>query len=74
FYYYGDSNPGKFNVKERRATIRRYSRVLNDVINKGTEKLIYRQKPRVTENSSLSEQGLEYVSYILGTNYTEIKL
>jgi predicted ATPase len=74
FYYYGDSNPGKFNVKERRETIRRYSKTLNKVINTGAEKLIYRRKNRVTENKSLDQQGLEYVSYILGTKYTEIKL
>lgn len=74
FYYYGDSNPVKSNIKERRLTIRRYSRTLNNVINKGTKRLVYQKKQRINENIVLSTQALEYVSYILGTKYTEIKL
>ena len=74
FYYYGDSNPAKSSLKERRLTIRRYSNTLNKVINRRLEKLIYNKKNRVSENISLSDQGLEYVSYILDMKYTEIKL
>lgn len=74
FYYYGDCNPNKSNIKERRQTIRRYSKALNDIINKGIEKRIYRGKNKVTENKVLDTKGLEYISYILGADYSEIRL
>ena len=74
FYYYGDSNPGKSNIKKRRQTIRSSSKTLNNVINKNIKHLEYNRRNRISENTTLDEQGLKYVSYILSTKYTEIKL
>ncbi|ARD29556.1 hypothetical protein OTEC02_12655 [Acinetobacter lactucae] len=74
FYYYGDAHPGKSDIKDRRKTIRRYSRALNHVIKNNLKSHTYMKKERVKNNEILSAKGLEYVSYILATHYEEIKL
>lgn len=74
FYYYGDAHPNKSDVKTRRSTIRRYSRSLNEVINKNLKSKKYRNKEKVFENRTLPTEALNYISHILNTSYQEIKL